>query len=655
MRPKLLVSTVIVVAFWFIVTTIYWSFQRPEVNYQALLSLASLAQSIGLGSWVTAVQYDPNIFGSLGVQKAVLLRWSFPVLLLVAVSAAVGYGLTWHLARESSRERDAREKGQGNFRGVKLTVGILPMPRKYLCDEVELSGQGNSHLDKLSPKEMAVLNQIMGTISANEEGAALPTGASSLVDYTLQRLSAFFEESTQGPIEYFGLSTLAIAAMQLGYVNAYTKGPNNTWRQNGNKTHAGESGAILAGLSSWDELDYTDKQALYLSVKYNLDAKKVPDIQGDTTIGPIAKVIIAQTQTFGAVPLTAPVKAEAKKKDEKVVTLDNFGGPSKDALEDAAYVLPGQGNDEEGAPAPAVVPDVDHEEEGGRFPSHVPTPAPAPVAAPAAPASAPPAPAAPAPAPQSVASVVAPKPATPAPAKPAPAAEPVAKPQPMPKAPVAQPAQGNPSSAGGSGNKPRATAPTVVPVVSAEIEKEVVDTFVRILPSLAFQDRGLPKAVKAVAWKVKGRVYMLEIQLREKMLEALSEEARALLRDTSKGPKARVQPLTALMFKLFNDRGWLVKNINEVTVSEKEAMWNIIAGTKPFNGVIVLDLPEDLQPLLPTRDSMYEVKVEGPLYLSTASGHRRGGDNSDDGHPGGRGPGKKPAASVQTSLKGILG
>lgn len=660
MRPKLLASTVTVVTFWFLVTTLYWSFQKPEVNYQALLSLAAFAQNIGLGGWVSSMNFDANLFASLAVQKAVLLRWTLPILVLTAISGGIGYGITWWMARKSDAERTQREKGTGKFRGVTLTVGVLPQPRRWPRDDVELSAEDNEALAALNEKEAQVLNQIMGTISANEEKATPPTGETSLVEYTLKRLSMFFVNASQEPIEHFGLTTLAVAAVQLGYLNAYAKGPGaGTWVPNGNKTHAGEAGAILTGLPAWDELPMLEKQALYLCVKYNMDAQRVPDLQGDTTIAPIARLLIHQSAAYCAMPASVPVKLVPEAKPEKVVSLEQFQGPSELAQEDAAYVLPGQAAEDEGATAPA--PDANDsraplgmipqgtsaapapanaaEPDGDTPPwEEAPAPAAAPVPAPVAPPAAPATPAAPAPA----------KPATPV-AAPKPAA-PVA-----PKAPAVAAAPSKPRMPGA------ATAATSEAAMwDADCEKAVLDTFIRIMPTLAFQDRGLPKAVKAVAWKVEHRVFMLEIQLREKVFEALPEHIRDKVKVLQKAPKVRVQPLTSMLLHIFDAKGWLVKEINEVNVSPKEALWNIVAGTKAFNGVIVLDLPEDIRPLLPARDSMYTVKVEGPLFLSSSTGHKRPEGGGEGGHrPPGGGGAKRPTNQVVTpkpiSLAGILG
>lgn len=699
MRPKLLASTIIVVTFWFVATTLYWSFQKPEVNYQSLLALASFAQSIGLGAWVNSMSFEPSIMASLGVQKVVLLKWTLPVLILAIVSAGIGFGVTWRTAYRSDKERTEREAGSGNFRGVTNTKGRLPLPKQYPMDEVELSTEDATALQGLSEPELKLLNEVMGTISANEGVAALPTGVTSLVDFTLGKLSGFFREVEAGPIEYFGLTTIAVAAIQLGYINAYQKGPDKkSWIANGNKTHEGEAGAILTAMPAWFELPYLERQAVYLAVKYNFNAAVVPHIQGDETIAPVARTIINQSQAFGIVALNLPPKVEIAKKEEKVIKGDQFTGPSAYELEDKAYVLPGQADEERSAA------DADFGESsvpggaplGAIQTPAAPAPAPAPVSAPVSPPVSAPAPVAPVPAaaqpapvsPPAPVQAAAPRPA-PAPAEPArpeesqqgmvsgilgPATKPRPpapaqhatpaataqpnKPAPAQSAPAQKPAQKDGAQAREAKGAPAAAVPGIETVIGPAMQKEIFDTFIRILPKMAFQDRGLPKSVKAVAWKVQFRVFMLEIQLRERLMEALPEHIREKIMSAPRNPKVRAQPLTQILLYIFEQKGWLITEINGTTVSNKEAFWNIHAGTMDFKGVIVLDIPEEYRARLPERDSMYSLKVTGPLWTSSSTGHKRApeaGRNEEGGKAPNRPSAKHTNTTSMVDLRGILG
>lgn len=624
MRPKLLQSFLIVVGFWLLATTLYWSLQKPEVNFQALLALAAFAQKIGLGFLIDATTYDPSILGSFSVQKTVLLKWSLPVLMMAGLSFLAGGALTWFGSFQKDKERTVREKGSGVFRGVKLTVGKLPAPRMFPRDEVELSAADNEVLASLSEKELVVLNQIMGTISANESLAPeLPNGA-SLVSHTLGQLSKLFKETHEGPFEHIGLTVLTVAALQLGYLTAYVKGPGGKWVANGNKKHPSEAAFILSGLPAWFELEPLQRDALYLAVKFTEKPMSLPDLEGDTSVYPVAVVLIGQTAAYGAVPLNQPKpQASPKVQEEKVVTFKDFDGPSALAQEDAAYTLPSSLSmdaDIEDASAPGMVPAKEEHSTKPAAPIK-PAPGPAPVAKPVVPAK---------PVePQARNDLKAaraedsPKvaPVAELPVAIAPKAADFASPKQSP-APVA-PAGGAPGErAISSGEGKGSRAPMQMIAASDEdVEKIIFDTFIRLLPSMAFQHKGLPRGVKAVAWKLQSRVYMIEIKLRESILAELPESLRQSIMAVK--DKNRVHPLTRYLFQIFHKKGWLVTEIDGMTVSPHEASWNVHAGTLDFQGVMILDFPEEFVPQLPVHNSMYKLRVTRPLYTSSASGYKK--------------------------------
>ncbi len=145
----------------------------------------------------------------------------------------------------------------------------------------------------------------------------------------------------------------------------------------------------------------------------------------------------------------------------------------------------------------------------------------------------------------------------------------------------------------------------------------IFESFLRALPQLSFQNRGLPKGVAAVAWKVGRRVYMLEIKLRETVLAKMPADVRGALAPNPK-ERSRLQPFTLELLKALDARGWLVKKVNDVKLETKDALWNIKAGKLEFKGVIIVDVPEEFAPQLPSDDSMYEVSVSGALFTQNA-------------------------------------
>ncbi len=110
-----------------------------------------------------------NLLGGLAADKNVLLYWTLPLLAVVAVSCALGAGGMWLMARRKSDERKARETGTGAYRGVTVSLGVLPTPHSLPRDELDLSAEDNELLARMTDKELRLLTDILGTLSAHPE------------------------------------------------------------------------------------------------------------------------------------------------------------------------------------------------------------------------------------------------------------------------------------------------------------------------------------------------------------------------------------------------------------------------------------------------------------------------------------------------------
>ena len=147
-----------------------------------------------------------------------------------------------------------------------------------------------------------------------------------------------------------------------------------------------------------------------------------------------------------------------------------------------------------------------------------------------------------------------------------------------------------------------------------ELPDLLFDAFLKGLPALSFQNRGLPAGVRAVAWKQGNRVYMIEIELRERVMAKLDASLRGALSPHGKDARSRLQPFTRELLKALDARGWLVREVGKMKLDVTEALWTIKAGKLEFKGVIVIDVPETHLDKLPEQDSFYEVSVLGPLF-----------------------------------------
>lgn len=175
-----------------------------------------------------------------------------------------------------------------------------------------------------------------------------------------------------------------------------------------------------------------------------------------------------------------------------------------------------------------------------------------------------------------------------------------------------------------------------------ELPTVALKGFLDALPTLPFQD-GLPKGVKGVGWKVGTRVYLLEIKLRETIMAKLDPDIRGALEGAYKD-RTKLATFTQELLKALDSKGWLIKEINKTKLEAKEALWTIKAGKFDYKGVIIIEIPQEYREVLPSKDSMYEITVQGPLFAQSAPAAFSVSDVSDlIGKPG---PAKPSAASA---------
>lgn len=142
--------------------------------------------------------------------------------------------------------------------------------------------------------------------------------------------------------------------------------------------------------------------------------------------------------------------------------------------------------------------------------------------------------------------------------------------------------------------------------------------FLSILPELPFQEPGLPRKVPAAGWRVDNRVYLLESRVRDSAIAKLDKHTAAALGGTHR-EQAKVAKYTANLLMAFDEAGWLVKKIGKARTPVDEALWRIKAGTCTFQGVIVLDLPDDKLSLLPKHNTAYEINVISQQFPPSGS------------------------------------
>lgn len=274
MKPKLLRSFLVLTVFWFCATALAWSLAQPLTQWQALQRLADLFPFLSIN-----VPAKPNLMDSLQTQITVLAFWTLPLLVATALSAGTGVAVLWFSARKTAVERDVREKGKGEFRTVKITLGDLPTPRALPRDVLGISSDDDDDeaLERMTEKEKNLLGEIMGTLSAASHAYAGEGVSGDLISHASAVANAAIKNRS-----YPGLSALSAAASELGKITAYAKNENGDWELKGSiDLH---SARILATLPAWWDMPYNDRMGLLMSVKYRSSPKQIPDVSGDNKV-----------------------------------------------------------------------------------------------------------------------------------------------------------------------------------------------------------------------------------------------------------------------------------------------------------------------------------------------------------------------------------
>lgn len=321
MRPKLLKSFIVVVLFWLLASTIWWSFQQPSVNLEALAHLKAMFPFLPF-----TVPAEASIMTSLLVQLKVFAYWSAPVGVLVLLSASLGYGIMWVKAHRKHDERATREVGQGEFRGITLSVGELPKPRPLPCDDIDLGAGEDEALSRLTSKELRLLSDIIGTISAQPEAYAGEGISVPLLEHTLN-IATKALASSRNP----GLTTLVAAAHEMGKLTAFKKSSKGEWvlakgtDKDGSQDK--EAARILGMIDSWFALPAQERNAVMMAVKFHSTPRFLPEIDSDPSTYTLARELLTRAEDSKSVAVV----------EEKQKTLDSTRQTTGQDLPDVIF------------------------------------------------------------------------------------------------------------------------------------------------------------------------------------------------------------------------------------------------------------------------------------------------------------------------------
>lgn len=269
MRTRLLKSFLTVLLFWGVATTLWWSLKQPHVQWS---SLARVHDSI-LGRMFPFSMPPDGILSSLFVQKLVLTHWSLPVLALTIVSLLVGVGAVIGYTRMVEKERNKSAAGSGEHQGISVTAGELPAIRVLPRDEISLSGEPEL-VANFTPPQLALFEQILGTLSAHPDAYPGAGVRGPLLDHTLQVCTKALQRK-RNP----ALAALSAGGWELGKLNAYSQRDDQSWVRI--RDQGVEAGLALPSMPALFDLPTVEREALLLAVRYREDPRQMPEVEGN--------------------------------------------------------------------------------------------------------------------------------------------------------------------------------------------------------------------------------------------------------------------------------------------------------------------------------------------------------------------------------------
>ena len=153
-----------------------------------------------------------------------------------------------------------------------------------------------------------------------------------------------------------------------------------------------------------------------------------------------------------------------------------------------------------------------------------------------------------------------------------------------------------------------------------DVEELAIETFLRVIPQVPYQVKGLAKGIKAAGFRVGDRLYLSEHHVREAALAKVDDDVAAALGGDYRA-RGEAGQFTQVLLKALEKRGWLVTELEGKPSEEAEAtswslpadraLWRVQSGIIEFRGMMAVVLPEEHHGLYP-KPTAYEVTVLGP-------------------------------------------
>ena len=314
MRTRLLGSFLFVLVFWWLVLSFWWFTAPPQEALQRLTGTAALLP------WARHLpSLKPTVFDFWQIQRDTVDLWTGPLTLVWIVAALLGAALVWGFAYHLHRRREGRVAPSATYRGVGITIGVLPAPASAERVEVSIDAANNELrelLSRIDPSERALLEDLLAMLAA----AGLEQSGQTLE--RVERALALPEP---------GLACIVEVACDLG------ESPRIRAR-------------ILSSLPSWWSLAPVRRYGALLAVKHRgEELKLVPQMTGLPEASKLAREVLFALD--GSEP-----GASAWKKKGPFYLIEGGAAPVRDVAE----VVPARAAEDPGvapeSPAPPAAP-----------------------------------------------------------------------------------------------------------------------------------------------------------------------------------------------------------------------------------------------------------------------------------------------------------
>ena len=245
MRTRLLGSFLFVLTFWWLVLSFWWFTAPPQEALHRLTSAAALLP------WAPHLpRLKPTVFDFWRIQADTVDLWTGPLMLVALLAALIGAGVVWVFAHKLNRRRDERISASETYRGVGITLGVLPAPAVAERAEIEFSASTKelrNLLGQLTPGEFEVLEALLEMLAAS---------GLDHVEPVLEKIERAL--SLPNP----GLACIVEAACAIGDT-------------------ARERARLISSLPAWWDLPPEHRYGMLLAVKFRgEDLKWVPEMTG---------------------------------------------------------------------------------------------------------------------------------------------------------------------------------------------------------------------------------------------------------------------------------------------------------------------------------------------------------------------------------------